>query len=263
MLVIAITDSRDGGYAVSAHVDALRPIILEHENTLVMMANEPYHPSQSDQVHSPSYLLGLSQGFLSPVALGQAADDESLDTAGAAWVAVGLSRSRDKWNQVRRVKEVASVSWAANKPAISVEPIGADEVSQPGRRESDPHFFFCMGALARLCEVGAVFHSSRGLQGLLALPVQQACAVAFVDGTRIIPTRDRLDFQNAGWATSPIKSANFDRTIVRAYSGLSGNRGWLVMVGLSGDPALELQNAWRLGDVLADRPGVRVQELLR
>jgi hypothetical protein len=93
--------------------------------------------------------------------------------------------------------------------------------------------------------------------------VQQACADAFVEGSRIVPSEDRLAFKNATWADSPVVKARFDDTIIRAYTGVGGGAAWTVLVGLSGDPGLELRAPWRIAKRLAQRPGVEVLQLER
>lgn len=256
--VTAITDSKDGGYAVGEHARAIGDLLTTA--TILEIANEPWHSSQSDSVHGAGFLAGLGRGVF---ALGAAQSDESDAMAGGSYVTVHLSRSRDKWNQVRRVRELENLSSATHKPVLNNEPIGADEQAQPGRRESDPAFFFCLGVLNRLFEVGGVFHSQAGLHADLPGPQQQRCAEAFVTGSRSIPTDDRLHFENAGWRTSPIKTARFTETVVRAYTGVSGDRAWTVLVGLTGDPGLVWQNGWAVSGTLATWPGVELLELHR
>jgi hypothetical protein len=227
------------------------------------VANEPYHSTQASQLHNPSNLLRLGRQAQVPFALGAAESDESEEMSGGSFITAHLDRGRDKWNQVRRVRELEMLSEKGGKPVLNNEPIGAAEVSLPGRRESDPAFFFCLGALNRTSEVGGVFHSDAGLNGLQPGPVQQACADAFVAGSRTIPVEDRLKFKNAGWADSPVAGARFEQTVVRAYSGVSGSRAWTTLVGLSGDPGLRLQHGWGVVGELARHPGVSVLELKR
>lgn len=261
--VTAVTDSKDGGYDPAAHVAAVAEICDQAKNAILEVANEPYHGTQADAIHSAEHLLAIGRVSRVPFALGAAPDDESVEMGGGTFVTAHLDRGRDKWNQVRRVRELAALSENTRKPVLNNEPIGAGEAPQRGRRESDPAFFFCMGALNRVFEVGGVFHSEAGVNAVPLGPVQQACAEAFVAGSRVIPTEDRLSFRNAGWADSPIKGARFDQTIVRAYSGLAGGRAWTVLVGLSGDPELSLQGGWRIGTRIAECPGVAVLQLER
>jgi hypothetical protein len=261
--VTAITDSRDGGYDPADHYRAIARIAEQGNNAILEVANEPYHGTQADPIHSAETLLGLGRQSPLPFALGAAQDDESLEMGGGSFVTAHLDRGRDKWNQVRRVRELAVLGDTTRKPVVNNEPIGAAESSQPGRRESDPAFFFCMGALNRVFEVGGVFHSEAGLNATLPGPVQQSCADAFVEGSRIVPAEDRLVFKNATWADSPVVKARFDETIIRAYTGVGGSAAWTVLVGLSGDPGLELRGPWRIGRRLAQRPGVEVLQLER
>jgi len=261
--VTAITDSRNGGYDPVEHFRAVARIAEQGSNAILEVANEPYHGTQADAIHSADGLLAMGRQSQLPFALGAAQDDESVEMGGGSYVTAHLDRGRDKWNQVRRVRELAVLGDTTRKPILNNEPIGAAEVSQRGRRESDPAFFFCMGALNRIFEVGGVFHSEAGLAGALPGPVQQACADAFVEGSRIVPVDDRLVFKNATWADSPIVKARFDDTIIRAYTGVGGSAAWTVLVGLSGDPGLELRAPWRFARRLAQRPGVEVLELQR
>jgi hypothetical protein len=261
--VTAITDSRDGGYDPADHFRAIARIAEQGNNAILEVANEPYHGTQADAIHSADTLLGLGRQSQLPFALGAAHDDESVEMGGGSYVTAHLDRGRDKWNQVRRVRELAVLGDTTRKPVVNNEPIGAAESSQPGRRESDPAFFFCMGALNRVFEVGGVFHSEAGLNAVLPGPAQQSCADAFVEGSRIVPSEDRLVFKNATWADSPVVKARFDDTIIRAYTGIGGSAAWTVLVGLSGDPGLELRSPWRIGRRLAQRPGVEVLQLER
>jgi hypothetical protein len=261
--VTAITDSEAGGYDPGEHFRAVARICERVDNALLEIANEPYHNTQADRVHEAEFLAALGRGARVPYAFGAAKSDESLEMAGGTYVTAHLDRSRDKWNQVRRVRELEMLSDSSDKPVINNEPIGAAEAAAAGRRESDPAFFFCMGVLNRIFEVGGVFHSDAGLEGVRPGAGQQACAEAFVEGSRLVPVPERLVFKNAGWADSPVAGADFEETIVRAYSGVAGSRAWTTLVGVSGDPGLRLQHGWRIASQLAARPGVTVLELAR
>lgn len=273
VFVSALTETRTG-YDAEAHLRAIAGIVQAHPNALLEIANEPTHPTQSDQVNDPARLLALARravpaGVL--YALGAAAEDEPdpegvYAFAGGAFNTAHLDRGRDKWNQVRRLREIEAVSAATKTPTFSGEPIGADErmggATGTKQRRNDPEFFFALGALSRGFELPTVFHSEAGLQAQLLGPTQRACAEAFVAGWRALDTTDRLQFMNATWAGSPVESANFDR-VVRAYSFVAGNRGWTVLVGLSGDPAIRWGSGWRPVGVVAERPGVQVLAIAR
>jgi hypothetical protein len=266
--VVPITDSGTG-YNVEAHARAVADICRDREHVIIELANEYWHPTQSAWVRDPRNLSGLRQSLPSfiQMSLGAPGSDEPpLPGPFAEYLTLHLDRGRDKWNQVRRVRELEAASATYGKPVVNNEPIGADELdgSQTGRqRFNDPAFFFCLGALNRIFEVGGVFHSQAGLQAEPLGPVQTQCAQAFVSGFSAIDTQERLAFKNAGWSDSPVKSAAFDQTVIRAYSGITGNRGWLVLVGLRGDPRVEYQNGWRPAGVVAEMSGCQILRLER
>lgn len=262
--VSAITGSISG-FDVAAHLRDVAAMCAAAPNALLQIANEPWHPSQSREVNDVAWLLALARRVVPagvPYDLGAAAQDEvdgdgQYPTDGGAFNDAHLDRGRDKYNQVRRVREIAGISENTRKPAISGEPIGAAEQSVSGKRESDPAFFWILGCLSRGFEVGTVFHSDDGLQARLLEPNQKACATAFVAGFRSLDTAARLTFKNTGWDDSPIAAADFKK-IVRAYSFIEGGRGYTVLVGLNGDPAVQFKNGWRQLEVVAEQPGVRV-----
>jgi len=270
--VVALTESRHGGYDVEVHLRGIAAIVQTHPNALLEVANETFHGTQSDEVNDPARLLALARravpaGVL--YALGAADTDEPdalgrYPTDGGAFNTAHLDRGRDGWNQVRRLRELEHISAVTRKPVMSGEPIGADEwmggSTGAKQRRNDPPFFFGLGVLSRGFEIGSVFHSEAGLHGVLLGPVQRACAEAFVAGWRSIDTVARLTFINAKWDGSPVADADFDH-VVRAYSFTAGDRGWTVLVGLSGDPMIRWGDDWHPVGVVAERPGVRVVEI--
>jgi hypothetical protein len=272
--VSAITESRAGGYDLEAHLRAIAAIVQAHPNALLEVANETFHPTQADVINDPARLLALARRAVPAsilYSLGAADVDEPdasgrYPTDGGAFNTAHLDRGRDTWNQVRRLREIAAISEATKKPAMSGEPMGADEqmggATGTKQRRNDPTFFYAMGVLCRGFELGCVFHSEAGLQAQLLGPVQRECALAFMAGWRSIDTNDRLTFKNARWDGSPVADADFDR-VVRAYSFISGDHGWTVLVGLSGDARVRWGGGWSPHGVVGERPGVQVIEIAR
>lgn len=266
--VVAITDSGTG-YDVRAHTFEIADYCTNTPHAILELANEYWHPTQSPWVQDAANLLALRRQLDSAtlMSLGAPPSDEPEGSLPLAdYLTLHLDRGRDKWNMVRRVRELEGASARYGKPVLNNEPIGADE--EDGRatgrqRLNDPSIFFCMGALNRIFEVGGVFHSQAGLHAMHLGPVQTECAKAFISGFSAIKTTDRLTFKNATWADSPVKNAAFDQTVIRAYSGVSGDRGWLVLVGLRGDPRVEYQGGWGPVGVVAEVSGCQVIELAR
>lgn len=259
------------GYDVVAHIDEIEARTHNRDNVLRELANEPWHPTQGGRL-SPERCVDLNARLLWPAGLGAAEDDESTAYAGGGFVPIHLSRSRDKWNMVRRVREMLTASETTGKPAFNQEPIGAAEASEPGKRESDPAIFYCMGALNRLFGVGGVFHSEDGLWARPLGPNQRRCAEAFARGSRVWPTdSDRLQYFNVGHTDSPIVSATFNEGdlsrpgCTRSYSGVVGNHGFNVTLGVSdmGNPGAAIGNGWNWGAEIGREPGVIVREVTR
>lgn len=268
----AITDSKDGGYDVEAHLRRIAEICATAVNCVLEAANEIGHPTQSDRVNDIPGFLAIARRVIpsgvvwtlgSPIGTDEPDPDGKYPTDGGLFNDAHLDRGRDPFNQVRRLREIAAISEVTKKPAMSGEPIGAAEQPIPGKRTNDPAFFFAMGALCRGFEIGCVFHSEDGLQGRLLGPGQRAAAAAFIAGIKAIPTTDRLQFMNARWAGSPVEEANFESGVVRAYSFVAGARGWTVLVGVRGDPGVRWGAGWRAVKVAAERQGVQVVEIQR
>jgi hypothetical protein len=204
------------------------------------------------------------------VALGPTADDES-DAYAASMDAVTahLDRGRDPWNMVRRVRELENVSAVSRKPVINSEPIGFDETERQGSRLTSPAIAAAFGVLSRIFGIPTTLHSTAGLHCAIPGPVTTACAEAFIAGTRIVPDAAILTFQNAGWPTSPVRSARFadgapkPNSCVRAYSGVNGNTGVLALLGVQGDPGIEMQQGWSLGPLVAEWSELRVYQISR
>ncbi len=264
--VVALTES---GYDVEAHLRAITGIVAQYPNTLLEVANEIGHPTQSDIGKDEKRLLELARRVIPAGvvwSLGSVGDEPGPDGTyradGGLFNTGHLDRGRDPWNQVRRLREIAGISEATKKPAMSGEPIGSAEVDRGGARMHNPPFYFAMGMLCRGFEIGCVFHSEDGLHGRILGPNQKEDAEAFIAGWKSIPTTNRLVFMNARWAGSPVVEANFDK-VVRTYSFLDGPRGWIALVGLTGDPALQLREGWRIVGTVAERPGIRLIEISR
>jgi hypothetical protein len=265
--VCAITGGRNPVYDVEAHLREVVAICAGRPNVLLEGANEIGHSTLSDRV-TVGWLLGQ---------LIRLAPRELLWTIGAPlgtdepdpsghWVAAGgrfndahLDRGRDKWNQVRRLRELYAIAEVTRQPVMNGEMIGADERmggdTGMKQRRNDPDFFFAAGVLSRGFELGTVFHSQAGLMAQPFGPVQTECARAFVHGFTCIPTDARLTFGNAGWPGSPVAAADFD-ALTRAYSFISGNQGWTVLLGMRREPHVAWGGGWRPVGVVADTNSV-------
>ncbi len=255
------------GYNLQLHTAELEQINAGRDNVLREVANEPPHPTNQ---LSPERCRDLAAMMAGPVAYGaDIDDDEGVRYAGGHFVAWHRNRGRDTWNDVRRQREGFAVFEATNKPLIDQEGKGAAEASIAGRREANPNYFYAQTVLARLFGFGGVvFHSDDGLLAQRLGPNQRLCAEAFVNGSRLWTGSDRLQYLNVGHGGSPVTSARFnegrnEEGVTRAYSGVVGNEGITVGVGVVGNPGLDWGNGWRPVAVLAERPGVTVWRVER
>lgn len=237
----------------------------------IELANENNHESQQDVLTDLSYLKMLDAQIppTVPVSLGSnccGQSDEKVIYEGGDYVTVHADRSRPTWDRTRHMREQETVSNQSGRFVVDDEPMGAGEVAT-GSRSTNAAEFFGRGVLSRIFSVGATFHCEACLQAAVPGPLQQASAEAFIAGTRIVPDDVRLRFENAGWASSPVKSAHFgsfgeQNATVRVYTGV-GARTISAQVGVTGDPGVVYQGGWRAIGPLADWPGIRILELVR
>jgi len=257
---------------------------------LVEVANEISHRTQRADVHDPGVLARWAArvpiGI--PTALGAPADENGALVGVAPVITIHLDRSRDRWARVSRVRKLEATSATTHRFVIDNEPMGADEIEQPGQRDNLPGVFFVQGALSRVFEVGSNFHFEDGLGATVPRPVQQQCAEAFIAGTRIVDDSYMLTFQDAGWPYSPVQKAHFAGavqapgasgrsdsrnaadSVVAAYAGLtqvfpqsSAPSSVLVLIGVEGDPGVEWRRPWQKVGVIAALPHVQVWSISR
>lgn len=274
-----VTDSGIG-YDIAAHLRDEARILDRFDNALAEAGNEPWHPSQADDVRDLEKFCQIAReafaGTSVPWALGAAEADEP-DTAGIYPANCGpfstahLDRSRDLLNQVRRVREIRAIRDAIGKPVGNTEPLGAAEFDQPGRRTDKPWWFYILAVLNRCFGVVGVFHSEDGLNARPLGPIQLESARNFVAGSRVIPTSAELDYRNVGWSNGCLAKADFTDTggpIVRAYCFVEpGDQVAYVVVihvdaALSGAP-LAWANDWRPAEVIGHRDHVTVYRAVR
>lgn len=257
--VSALTDSGTG-YDIRAHMVRIAAIVTGRDNVLVELANEPYHDTQAKNVHDPKFLASLRSIIPADilVAYGAARADEPPfaaddDFTGGDFITLHLDRGRDKWNMVRRVRELMAVSETSKKHAFNNEPI------KFGSQMDDPSVAYAMAALNRCFEVGGVFHSDAALAADIPTGLQADITNAYLRGWAALAFlgEDRMVYKNVGWSDSPIAKME---GATRSYCFL-GTRSVCVVVGDEGFKA-QMQNGWKLGQVIDGMPGVKLVELL-
>jgi hypothetical protein len=289
--VLANTASLPRRADLGSYVERAGQICAKGANcALVEVANEISHGTQRADVHDPSTLsrwaVRVPAGI--PTALGAPAGESGRLVDAAPVITIHLDRGRDRWNRVRRIRELESLSADTNRFVIDNEPLGADEVEELQKRDNVPETFFAQGALSRVFEVGSNFHFEDGLRAKVPRPAQQRCAEAFMAGTRIVDDSYMLTFQDAGWPYSPVQKVRLAArspasktavgttvalvpdAVVAAYAGLTqvfpdspAPSSVLVLIGVEGDPGIEWRAPWRKTGVIAELPHVRVWSIAR
>ena len=188
--IVALADTanyRMTRTGLRAQVRAIGAIAAAHENSIVQVANEHYHPSQTPDVHDPAVLRDLA-GLLPPQVLhteSAAAEDTAADPQGQ-FITRHLSRNGTPTSMAARVAELGSLSVRTDKPVVNDEPIGADERSVPGRRLADPDAFRAISRKEREAGLaGGTFHCQDCLYARIPGPVQRSCARAWMEGAGV------------------------------------------------------------------------------
>jgi hypothetical protein len=259
------------GFNLDAHVRELEALFAGRDDVGPKeAANEPWHPSQGGRLDA-ARLRSLCEQMAGAKTAGAPQVDEGagvLVYAGFSdFLGPHLNRGQDghtrreKWDMVRRIREFELLPGAV----VNNEMIGADEAADFGRREADPNVFFTAGVLDGFI-AGGVFHSQSGVWANPLGPNQRLCAEAYVAGARVWPAGVRPSFRNSnvngGWADSPVAAHDTARC-VRAYSGVFGNEGRVIALGITGDHGVRFGAGWRPVEVMAERPGVAVWRVSR
>lgn len=267
----ALTGTAQRHYDKRAHVEAIAQLCGEAGNAIGEVANEPYHGTQDADVHSFDWLKRVGADTFGSEGVAWSCGAPQTDEPGwmvpGDWISLHLDRSRDRWNMVRRVREMEMVQRKNNKFVMNNEPIGWGEVDDGSRRLADPNIAYAMGVLSRGFEVGVVSHAEHGLKAQMPGPRQHDCHAALIEGFRALPTDVALRYRNVGWNhhDAPVEEADFSN-VIRVYSFMTDeNHGYTVFVGLKGDPRPRYKEGFsERGVVGSSRSGqVRIVEVAR
>ncbi|MEZ5319402.1 MAG: hypothetical protein R2752_18520 [Vicinamibacterales bacterium] len=267
--VVAISDSAERAFDVRRHARLVAEACARAGNCVFEFANEPGHPSQIVELHDAAVVDRLAAeatgGLDLPWTAGPSwASDVETAPAGR-FVTRHLERAGTGWAQAGRVAELAALGAALDKPVVSNEPIGFDEEdgARTGRqRIADCDVALAFGVLSRVLEVGTTFHLQAGLQDDEPGPVQQRCAAAFIDGTRILPDAITLTAALAGTPDSPLPAPAPVENGWRV-AGVSDRAAIAVEGGRPAGAPPAWRGGWTMDALVVDRPELRVWRLTR
>jgi hypothetical protein len=229
------------------------------DHCVLEIANEPYHSSQA-KLQNAVLMRDLQERVPKdvPTAWGAASDYRSDAMAGGTYVVAHVARSGERWARVARVRDLAALSKRTGKFVVDNEPMGAAERIERSRRDTAPAAFFAQGALTRILEIGSTFHCSDCLEARVPGPTQQACAAAFIAGATVVP--DDVVLSEVDHRTPDAARLREDLEALgpRAFAAVSGNRGWLVLVGDGSDRPIVWKGSWSIEKRIAQWRGVSV-----
>lgn len=251
---------------LTTHLQRLGAACLAAGNCIAEVANEPYHGSQQPWLNDGAALRELRTHLPPQVltALGAARLDETLPYGIGNLLTVHLDRSRLTWDMVRHIREAEGLSGREHVPVIVNETRGASDTEEGTSRTKNCQMFYALGFLARGLEIGITFHPDAGVQSVWPLPPNQAvCSTAFILGSTFVPDARVMRFENTGWASSPIASADFTK-VLRIYSFIGRDESFSAYINpVSADLRVVYKNGWRAGEPYVTRPGFAVLRITK
>ena len=229
----------------AAHVRAAAAIAATRSNTLVEIANEPWHPTQDPRLHDPAYVKGLADLVPRqiPVALGSV--EGSPGYAAGRYVTWHSPRSNaeEGWGHVFAIADGATLIAKWGKPVIADEPIGAAPAAIPGRRDDEPERFRIAAILGGLLGLGLTFHYEGGLQARIPEGRELECFAAWREGAELAgATPTPLAVVRPSDPDSPVRAGAADSARVVVLAG--SNAAYVVGAGVPAFVAPQWKSGW-------------------
>ncbi len=245
--VVALAGTRDAPLDLDHQLEEIGRIALDHDNTLIEVANEPAHPSQMDEVHKPQVLVRLRSRVPRniPVALGLV---EGLDRRSAGDYITWHSPRDDRnggWGHVLALAQGPELLRQWNKPVVSDEPIGAGPASEPGRRDDSPARFRAASVLTRLAGLGSTFHYEGGLQATIPTGRELECFNAWNEAWMLLPMDVERSgvFRIAGTIDAAVGGYSADKALA-VFERQRGNLVWVAVINPSEGFAMRWATGW-------------------
>jgi hypothetical protein len=254
--IVALVDTAEMKVDPAKHVKAVVAIAGGHQNAILEIANEPWHPTQTAALHDPAFLKRLADLAppAVPVALGSAERDDGYAVGDYVTWHSPRGDGDDGWQHVLDVADGATrlAKWA--RPAVSDEPIGAGPTVVPERLDDDPARFAAAAALTHLSGLGATFHYEAGLYARIPTGAELACFTAWSSGLEVvgeIPDGGRF---LAGAELEKLATIHEARA---AFGRELGQDLWIVALDPGDKASVTWKGDWRQ-HTTRDIPGVRL-----
>ncbi len=256
--IVALAGTRDAPLDLDAQLEEIGRIAAPHENALIEVANEPFHPSQAPDVHRPEVLARLRSRVPHsiPVALGLV---EGLERSAAGdyitWHAP-RETSHDGWGHVLALAQGPDLLKQWNKPVVSDEPIGAGAAFEAGRRDDSSDRFRAAAIVTRLAGLGATFHYEGGLQASIPNGKQLECFNAWNEAWSLLPADIERSgtFRRAGETGAAVVAYNTDHALA-VFERQRGSLAWAAVINPTEGFVMRWATGWtpqqtrRLGGV--------------
>jgi len=152
----------------------------------------------------------------------------------------------------RRAKDLMDRCDNSGKtPWVGDEPVGAAEVLDPWRRDTNPDNFAWYAATCQMFGPGATFHCEDGIHSRTPIgPVQTACATAFFWALHWMPNDSLLQPYQRGDMGSEAGIGNMpilhdDAIETRSYCKGNGSQEWCCQIQTTRDHATP-RDGWRV-----------------
>jgi hypothetical protein len=245
--IVALAGTRDAPLDLDRQLEEIGRIAREHDNAIVEVANEPWHPSQTEDVHKPEVLARLRSRVppTVPVALGLV---DGLDRRSAGDYITWHSpreNANEGWGHVLALAQGPDLVRQWNKPVISDEPIGAGAAYQAGRRDDSPARFRAAAILTRLAGLGATFHYEGGLQATIPTGRELECFNAWNEAWTLLPVDVERSGVSRAAGTSDAAVGGFspDKAL-GAFERQRGNLVWVAVINPKEGVAMRWATGW-------------------
>ena len=246
--VVALVDTRAVTVDIDAHVADLGRTLARYGNGVLELANEPVHPTQSDEVQKPAVLARARSGVPAEVPVSLGAVERGEGFAAADYVTWHVPRRSDAegWGHVLAIAEGAGFRRQWTKPVVSDEPVGAGPRYEPGRRDDDPARFRAAALVTRLAGLGATFHYEGGLRTSIPAGRELECFGAWNSAWALLP-RDlerRGEFRRAGEPGAAVVSYSGNRALA-VLERQAADTVWVVVVRPEASFSAVWAEGWR------------------
>ena len=263
--IVGLTTTAEAHVEPAPQILELGRIAARHDNAMLEIANEPYHPTQSAEVHQPAFLRRLASSVPPgiPVSLGSIEENQGFASGTYATWHVPRRSGEAGWGHVLAIADGAVFPRRMGKPVISDEPIGAGPRFEPGRRDDQPDRFRAAALLTRLAGLGATFHYEGGLHARVPEGRELACFAAWNEAWSLLPgdIERRGVFRMAGEPGAAVQGFQTG-TALAVFERQDSDRAWVLVVRPASEPRLRWSNGWTPRGVQR-AGGVQVIEAVR